>query len=391
MSTKWAKVKLADILKPIWRQEKVIPSSEYRLLGTRWYGGGLFIKEVCLGQQIRADRLYRVQKGNFVYNRLFAWKGSFALAGPESDGCYVSNEFPCFEVDQNYLDSNFLLWYFRREITWNEVLNLSTGATPTSRNRLKEQIFLNLEIPLPPLAEQRRIVAKIDQLAAKIAEARGLCDQTIAETEFLTRSVFNSAFQSRTDWKCAEVGDLCEPPQYGFTESAITDPIGPHFLRITDIQGGSVNWDSVPYCDCPDPTKYLLQPDDILFARTGATTGKSFLIAECPTAVFASYLIRLRVRKQVTPEYLYIFFQSPQYWNQIADQKKGTGQPNLNGSKLSHLRIPVPPLHEQSHIVSRLKILQAKVNVLRGLQAQTTAELDALLPSILDKAFKGEL
>jgi type I restriction enzyme S subunit len=366
-----------------------MPDVEYREITVRLWGKGVIERRRRLGAEISGDRRFAARSAQFIVSRIDARNGAMGLVPPELDGAIVSNDFPLFDLDKTKIQPEFLGWLCQtREFV--ELCQRASEGT-TNRVRLQEGRFLALEIPLPPLAEQRRIVAKIDQLAAKIAEARGLCDQTIAETEFLTRSVFNSAFQSRTDWKCAEVGDLCEPPQYGFTESAITDPIGPRFLRITDIQGGSVNWDSVPYCDCPDPTKYLLQPDDILFARTGATTGKSFLVAECPTAVFASYLIRLRVRKQVTPEYLYIFFQSPQYWNQIADQKKGTGQPNLNGSKLSHLRIPVPPLHEQSHIVSRLKILQAKVNVLRGLQAQTTAELDALLPSILDKAFKGEL
>ena len=94
---------------------------------------------------------------------------------------------------------------------------------------------------------------------------------------------------------------MCDKPQYGYTASAATEPIGPHLLRITDIQNGSVNWETVPYCDCPGPQKFLLEKGDILFARTGATTGKSFLIEECPTAVFASYLIRLRVNKLVSP------------------------------------------------------------------------------------------
>jgi len=389
MNKRWPKVRLGEVLR---RSEEIIqlmPDVEYREITVRLWGKGVIERRRRLGAEISGDRRFAARSAQFIVSRIDARNGAMGLVPPELDGAIVSNDFPLFDLDKTKIQPEFLGWLCQtREFV--ELCQRASEGT-TNRVRLQEGRFLALEIPLPPLAEQRRIVAKIDQLAAKIAEARGLCDQTIAETEFLTRSVFNSAFQSRTDWKCAEVGDLCEPPQYGFTESAITDPIGPRFLRITDIQGGSVNWDSVPYCDCPDPTKYLLQPDDILFARTGATTGKSFLVAECPTAVFASYLIRLRVRKQVTPEYLYIFFQSPQYWNQIADQKKGTGQPNLNGSKLSHLRIPVPPLHEQSHIVSRLKILQAKVNVLRGLQAQTTAELDALLPSILDKAFKGEL
>jgi len=130
---------------------------------------------------------------------------------------------------------------------------------------------------------------------------------------------------------------------------------------------------------------------DIVFARTGATTGKSFLIRECPETVFASYLIRLRVQQLVTPDYLYRYFQTPSYWAQITDEKKGTGQPNVNGKKLANIRVPVPPAEEQRRIVEYLDGLAGQVTALTQLQSETAAELDALLPSILDRAFKGEL
>src|SRR5207249_8193310 len=107
---------------------------------------------------------------DFVYNRLFAWKGSFAVATEANAGCYVSNEFPCFAIDQDRADAKFLWRYFSRASPWEEALGLSAGGTPTSRNRLKEEKFLSMEIPIPPLPQQRRIVARIEELAAKIHE-----------------------------------------------------------------------------------------------------------------------------------------------------------------------------------------------------------------------------
>ena len=89
MSTAWPKVRLGELLRPVERPETVDASREYRLLGTHWYGKGLFIKDIKLGQEIKAARLFRVHRGDFVYNRLFAWKGSFAVAGYDVDGCYV--------------------------------------------------------------------------------------------------------------------------------------------------------------------------------------------------------------------------------------------------------------------------------------------------------------
>jgi type I restriction enzyme S subunit len=234
-------------------------------------------------------------------------------------------------------------------------------------------------------------VARIEELAAQIQEARTLRQQAIKEADALLASAFANRFDPKSDWTIKDVGAFCEAPQYGFTESATREAVGPKFLRITDIQNGHVDWEQVPYCRCPEPQKYLLKPNDLVFARTGATTGKSFVIHECPEAIFASYLIRLRVRDTVSVDYLYRYFQSTSYWKQIADESKGTGQPNLNGSKLVKLKVPIAPPDEQRRIVAELNALQAEVDALKRLQAETSAELDALLPALLDRAFKGDL
>lgn len=242
-----------------------------------------------------------------------------------------------------------------------------------------------------PLSGVRRIVGRIEELTGKIEEARYLRRGAVEEAEKMLASAIEAVFKPQPGWTEARVKDFCDAPQYGFTASATTQEIGPRFLRITDIQHGRVNWDNVPFCHCPNPEPYLLQSNDLVFARTGATTGKSFVIRDCPTAVFASYLIRLRVRRLLSVEYLYRYFQTPSYWSQIIDEKKGTGQPNVNGKKLANIRVPIAPPDEQRRIVDYLDDLQAKVDDLRRLQAETATELDALQPSILDKAFRGEL
>ncbi len=193
------------------------------------------------------------------------------------------------------------------------------------------------------LHEQQRIVVRIEELAAKIEEARGLRREAVETLNGLIASSSNAIFKPHPGWTEAYVRDFCDHPQYGYTESATTEPIGPRFLRITDIQNGQVNWNNVPFCRCPNPEQYLLKENDLVFARTGATTGKSFLIRDCPEAIFASYLIRLRVKRLVSAEYLYRYFQTPSYWTQITNEKKGTGQPNVNGAKLANIRVPIPP------------------------------------------------
>ena len=104
----WPVVPLREVLEPVCRSEAVDPQATYSILGAHWYARGLYTKYTLTGAEIRADKLYRVEKGDFVYNRLFAWKGSFAVATTDNHACYVSGEFPCFTIKQDRLDSQYL-------------------------------------------------------------------------------------------------------------------------------------------------------------------------------------------------------------------------------------------------------------------------------------------
>ena len=143
--------------------------------------------------------------------------------------------------------------------------------------------------------------------------------------------------------------------QYGFTASSAES--GTHqMVRITDINDGSVDWKTVPYCDCNSEKNYLLKEDDILVARTGGTTGKSFLVKSPPNnAVFASYLIRLRTKKEVHIEFIHAFLNSYLYWSQISEMKSGSAQPNVNAEKLKTLLLPNCSFEVQNQIVELLK------------------------------------
>jgi type I restriction enzyme S subunit len=162
------------------------------------------------------------------------------------------------------------------------------------------------------------------------------------------------AFNRR--WSTTRLSEICSII-YGYTDSASNDPIGPHFLRITDIQDDQVEWSTVPYCRIADDKveRYRLETGDIVFSRTGATTGKSYLVSNPPEAVFASYLIRLRLsEKSVLPEFVNYYFQTSTYWRVIAEGSVGSAQGGFNASKLGNLVIPLPPRNEQERIVTVL-------------------------------------
>lgn len=179
----------------------------------------------------------------------------------------------------------------------------------------------------------------------------------------------------KAGWQTKALGDV-SAINYGYTESASSEPVGPRFLRITDIQNDGVDWAEVPYCkiDATNFPKYRLAQNDIVFARTGATTGKSFMVKSPPDAVFASYLIRLRLLdRHLLPEFVALFFQTSSYWQSIKDGSSGSAQGGFNATKLGALSLPVPPLPEQQRIVTLLDeafdgIATAKANAEKNLQ-----------------------
>lgn len=194
-------------------------------------------------------------------------------------------------------------------------------------------------------------------------------------------------------WPMVRIKDVATSIQYGLTASAAQRADGPRFLRITDIQDGRVDWDSVPGCEIPPDqvSKYRLASGDLVFARTGATTGKSFLIGECPEAVFASYLIRVRVSTGVDSRYLAAFFQSPDYWQQIEAGKRGIGQPNVNGSVLGEVQFPLPPLPEQRRIVAEIEKQFTRLDAGIAALRRTQANLKRYRAAVLKAACEGRL
>jgi type I restriction enzyme S subunit len=177
-----------------------------------------------------------------------------------------------------------------------------------------------------------------------------------------------------SEWKTKRLGDI-STINYGYTAKASFNKADSLFLRITDIQDNFVDWKTVPYCSISeiDYEKYKLIDNDIVFARTGATTGKSYLIKKPPKSVAASYLIRLRLTDcDILPEFIAKYFQTPTYWNDISLGIVGSAQGGFNASKLSDLIIPVPPIEEQKRIVEILDkafegIAQAEANTRRNL------------------------
>ena len=299
---------------------------------------------------------------------------------------------------------------------------LRKDSDTTTINQLTQKNFNRYLVPLPPLAEQKRIVAKIEELLPKVEEygkAQEALDKLNEELpERLKKSILQEAIEGRLvpqdpndepasvlldkirkekaklvkegklkkkdleeipisedeipfeipeNWEWCRLITLSKLIHYGYTASAA--PTGnAKLLRITDIQDDKVNWQSVPFCTVKEKEleSYQLHNRDILIARTGGTVGKTYIVRELnDISVFASYLIRAIPLETIDEEYIKLFMGSPYYWSQLTDATSGTGQPNVNGQSLSNLIIPLPPLSEQKRIVEKIEQLLHEIDKLK--------------------------
>ena len=281
---------------------------------------------------------------------------------------------------------------------------------------ISRDIVLNLLFPLPPLAEQQRIADKVSALFAQLdvidkayeeyrelqqamkskllelaiqgkltdqrdedGDARDLLKEIQAEKEKLIKekkikkekplpeiTEEEKPFEIPNSWEWVRWGTLSTSIKYGYNTSAQKDG-KIKMVRISDIQNNQVNWDSVPFCNISNEeiTQYLLRKNDILFARTGGTVGKSYLVPEVPeNVVYAGYLIRTRYSEKLSPQYLKYFMESYLYWSQLKKGTTITAQPNCNGKTLGKMLLPIPPLAEQMRIVEKQSELFDKISLI---------------------------
>ena len=203
----------------------------------------------------------------------------------------------------------------------------------------------------------------------------------------------NVPFEVPSSWVWTTVGEISQSILYGVSESAKSQGAY-RLLRITDIQDNTVNWDTVPFTDYENEKAeaYLLKDGDILFARTGATVGKSYLVNSLKEkAIYASYLIRVQTNHYVLPAFVKYFFESGFYWEQVLGNSVGIGQPNVNGTILSNLELPIPPIMEQKRIVKELGEWLSIIDKIEEGKGRIQKVISLAKSKVLDLAIHGKL
>jgi len=263
---------------------------------------------------------------------------------------------------------------------------------------LSSKSIQQIPLPLPPLAEQERIVEILEEQFSRLDSALASVKAVREKAKAFRRSLLHAAFSGELTggtegWKEMTLGEISEKPQYGWTTSA--SEIGKvKLLRTTDITRGAIDWLSVPFClEVPKNLDLLrVESGDLFISRTGAGVGSSALITGLvPDSVFASYLIRVRPKVGYNNRFIFSFFQSPSYWSQIAQISTGTAQPNVNATMLRTISLPFPSPEIQSKIVEILEEQFSKLDEALEIANQLEARIDSERRSLLHAAFTGEL
>jgi type I restriction enzyme, S subunit len=384
VGTPWPTVRLGEVLRRREPDVKVEAAMSYQFAGVYSFGRGVFRGQERTGSQFSYQRLSRLRTGDFTYPKLMAWEGAFGVVPPECDGCYVSPEFPVFTPRADRIASDFLGFYFRIPRVWKDVSGGSIG-TNVRRRRLHPDDFLRAEIPLPPLAEQRWVVAQIEGLAAQIEEARTLREAIEGELNAMLTSAHRQIASSAPRRPLAEVAPLCRRP--------VTIEIGKSYPQIAvrsfgrgtfhkpPLAGSDVTWEKL----------FLVKTGDILVSNIKAWEGALAVADPEDDGRVGShrYLTCVPIEGAATARFVCFHLLGPEGLHAVGEASPGSADRNRTLSAKAFLRIPVPvPAYaEQLWFDS----LWREVDTLKRLQAETAAELDALLPAILDRAFKGEL
>jgi type I restriction enzyme S subunit len=321
----------------------------------------------------------------------------FAMIGTIGNPVVV-NEEPDYAIKNVALiknnksnNSNFLKYYLESDFVIKKMIVEAKGTT---------QKFVGLgylrkfPIPLVPLQEQQQIVHILDQAFAKIDQAIANIEQNIQNAEDLFQSKLNQIFSQQGEgWEEKKLGEVSNI-MYGCT-SKVVEKGNVQYVRITDIQKGKINWKNVPLVKISkeERLKYQLSKGDIVFARTGATTGKSYLMENPPNSVFASYLIRVQSDVEILmPSFLYLYFQSGSYWDIVKKGISGSAQGGFNASKLSNMIIHFPKdKNAQLNYVESISQIKKPMDIISEKYQNKLQNLEELKKSLLEKAFSGEL
>ncbi|MCQ2301092.1 MAG: restriction endonuclease subunit S [Bacteroidales bacterium] len=368
--TKWVTKKLGDCCEVNPHNNWAIPE-QFIYIDLESVVSGNLIKEQFISKQEAPSRAQRlVDNGDILYQTVRPYQKNNYLFLGENKKYVASTGYALLRPYQNY-ESKFIYYLVHTFDFVSQVLGLCTG---TSYPAITPSLLKKIEIAVPyndgtpDLAEQRRIAGILSSADGAIAASEAL----IEKYRNIKRGLLATLLQPKEGWKKVKLGEcLKQKPDYGINAPAVAyDNKLPTYLRITDItEDGYYSKNDVVSVADPDAYKYKMEEGDLVFARTGASVGKTYLYnPQDGILVFAGFLIRVKTDEDIL---LSSFFkyqtQTQQYKNWIANNSMRTGQPGINGNEYETFSFYLPykngqpDLAEQRRIAGILSSVDAKI------------------------------
>jgi len=397
LPTGWRLADFSEFMKRTERRIALDDATCYRCVGVRWYGRGAFIREELFGKSITRKQQWVIRAGDVVYNKLFAWKGAFAVANDTVDGCIVSDKFPTYTADPSVVDPVFLAFHFRTHQLSRQAEILSQGAAAVSKLTLNPPQFWKLRIPIPDIAEQRRISKRLSEQVAQAEEIREAAMLQAKAAKALPASLLRQVFDSdeAMQWPTVPLGKVCE----FLPARSIRSDGNTNVLAVTTACLGETGFLPAGLkearMDSADASETALRAGEILIARsnTPELVGRVAQYLGHPSPIVASDLtIRVwptdpRIRGGFLAAYLSKLYTTG-FWRQKAGGTSGTMK-KITRRLLTEQTIPVPSIAEQERLVQQLGERMAHTHRLREAAEAQLEAVNALPNLLLEEVFGG--
>ncbi|HMR54661.1 MAG TPA: restriction endonuclease subunit S [Amaricoccus sp.] len=359
----------------------VKPDENYKQITARLWGKGLTLRGEVPGSAIAAARQYCAKAGQFLISRIDARHGAFGIVPEELDGALVSNDFPCFNIDASTVLPHFFEWYSRTPEFIDLCRRASEGST--NRVRMKEAKFLKMTVPLPSLDEQRRIVEKLDRVAALVDDRRNAIEAAERETQALLLKAFQRAIDGAPLRPMSEVAPLVRreveiETDKEYTEIGVRSFYNGIFHRRT-MPGSEFSWQSL----------FWVKNGDLVFSNLMAWERAIAVAEEHDEGTVGNHrMLTCEVNPNLaTPEFLMAYFRTFEGFSSVVGHSPGTIARNktLSSKKLPTILVPTPSLAAQRWYDS----IEAKAREVRAIRASTAQDVEGLLPAMLHEIFVG--
>jgi len=379
MSKAWPRVKLGEVLKRSDETFNPLAYEEYREITVRLWGKGVIERGTIGGASI-SGRRFIARAGQLIISRIDARNGALGIVPPSLDGSLVTNDFPLFNINQDRLNPSFFEWLCRTAGFAELCMHASEGTT--NRVRLKENRFLNLDIPLPTLSEQKRIVFQINELAAEISEIRAIREEQGKFVHQMLLALFADIIKNSPQKLMRNVAPVVRRPV-----EVVTTTLYPE-LGIRSFGNGTFHKPALSGLELGGKRIFKIETGDLLFSNVFAWEGAIAVARNEDDGRFGSHRFITCITKEgeATARFLCFYFLTNKGMELISAASPGGAGRNrtLGLEALGNICVPIPPYESQLWFDS----LQAEVDQFKRLETEIVNELDALILTILDSAFK---